>query len=54
VIVANLLVSVVGLGFLNAVTGGALKPLNNSLSVKAALWNWHRRGCPEGVGLPRN
>jgi GT2 family glycosyltransferase len=53
VIVANLLVSVVGLGLLNAFTGGAVKSLNRSLDVKAALWKWHARGCPEGEGLPR-
>jgi GT2 family glycosyltransferase len=54
VIVVNLLVSVIGLGFLNAFTGGAIKPLNDTLNLKAALWNWHVRGCPDGVGLPRD
>ncbi len=50
---ANLALNVAFLGTLNAVTRGRSRGVSEKYLVRKGLWEWHRAGCPDGPGLPR-
>jgi hypothetical protein len=50
---ANLAMNVAFLGTLNAVTCGRSRGVSDKYLVRRGLWDWHRAGCPDGPGLPR-
>jgi hypothetical protein len=51
---ANLTANVVGLGLTSLLTLGRVEKVSAKYGVRAELWIWHLRGCPEGAGLPRD
>jgi len=53
VLTANLAVNVAFLGMLNGVTRGRSRGVAEKYLVRRGLWEWHRTGCPDGLGLPR-
>jgi GT2 family glycosyltransferase len=54
VMTANLTANVVGLGLTSLLTLGRVEKVSAKYGVRAELWKWHLRGCPEGAGLPRD
>jgi GT2 family glycosyltransferase len=54
VMAANLTANVVGLGLTSLLTLGRVEKVSAKYGVRAELWIWHLRGCPEGAGLPRD
>ncbi len=54
VLLANLSLNVLVLGLASLLTFGAVEKVAAKYRVRAALWKWHLKGCPEGVGLPRD
>jgi GT2 family glycosyltransferase len=53
VLTTNLALNVLALGFISLLTLGQAEKVAAKYRVRAALWKWHLKGCPEGVGLPR-
>ncbi|MGB6066043.1 MAG: glycosyltransferase family 2 protein [Desulfomonilaceae bacterium] len=53
VVIANLTLNVAGLGLASLITSGSLERVAEKYRVRAELWKWHLRGCPDGPGLPR-
>ncbi len=53
VVIANLTLNVAGLGLASLITSGSLEKVAEKYRVRAQLWKWHLRGCPDGPGLPR-
>jgi hypothetical protein len=54
VIMANLTLNVFALGLASLLTLGTAEKITARYRVRADLWKWHLRGCPEGFGLPRD
>lgn len=54
VLTANLTLNVLALGLASLVTLGKVEKVSAKYRVRADLWKWHLRGCPEGCGLPRD
>jgi GT2 family glycosyltransferase len=53
VMVANLTLNVMALGFSTLATFGNADGIAGNFRVRNELWKWHLRGCPAGPGLPR-
>jgi len=49
----RLLVDWLSSGVMRLVTAGRSTRWRQRWEVTTALWRWHFRGCPEGMGLPR-
>ncbi|MFC1834207.1 glycosyltransferase family 2 protein [Thermodesulfobacteriota bacterium] len=54
VMTANLTLNVVTLGIAAAATLGKAEGVAGRYRVRRDLWRWHREGCPDGYGLPRD
>jgi GT2 family glycosyltransferase len=54
VLLANLTLNALILGLASLLTFGGVEKVAAKYRVRAALWKWHLKGCPEGGGLPRN
>jgi GT2 family glycosyltransferase len=54
VLLANLTLNTLVLGLASFLTFGGVERVAAKYRVRAALWKWHLKGCPEGVGLPRD
>ena len=54
VLSVNLVLNVAFLGLARMVTLGRSHRVSERYEVRAALWRWHRLGCRDGVGLPRD
>lgn len=53
VMVANLTLNVMALGFAKLVTFGKADGIAGNFRVRREVWKWHLQGCPTGPGLPR-
>jgi GT2 family glycosyltransferase len=54
VLTTNLALNVLALGLASLLTFGRAAKVAAKYRVRAALWKWHLKGCPDGVGLPRD
>jgi len=54
VMAANLFMNYLFLGIANLASLGRVQKLRHRFRVRADLFKWHLKGCPEGVGLPRD
>jgi hypothetical protein len=54
VLTTNLALNILALGFISLLTLGQAEKVAAKYRVRAALWKWHLKGCPEGLGLPRD
>jgi GT2 family glycosyltransferase len=51
---ANLALNTAFLGAVQFLTLGKSQGVSEKLRVRKGLWEWHRAGCPDGMGLPRD
>ena len=54
VLTVNLALNAAFLGAVHCLTIGKARGISEKLRVRKGLWEWHRDGCPDGTGLPRD